>query len=121
MKKFNIEIRPATKSDYTYFYGIPPAHTTVGYCVWLDEELVAIFGTLLNKMGENMLFSDMKPVDVPKITIYRWAKKCLDKIVSDKKSLFAMTEKSGKFLSSIGFRFYRDTKYGRLYEYIGWQ
>lgn len=116
----NIELRPITLGDYRVFFKTEPDRTIRGFGFWLDGELVAIFGAWLHK-DATMLFSDMKPdIDVPKITIYRWAKKALGLIDNMKQPLYATTLDAGKFLNSLGFRFCGHTKCGKLiYEYMG--
>ena len=114
-----IEIKPITISDYVEFFGVKPERTIRGYCFYLNGERVAVFGALIDKKV-TMLFSDMRDgIDVPKITIWRWAKKALGMISDMKQPMYATSKSSGKFLTSLGFRFYGDTKYGSLYEYVG--
>lgn len=116
----NVELKPITVRDYVYFFKEQPKRTIRGYSFFLNGEMVAVFGAILEKEG-TMLFSDMKPdIEVPKITIYRWSKKALKMIDDMKQPLYATTLHAGKFLSSLGFRFHGHTKCGRLiYEYMG--
>lgn len=115
----DIEIKPITIADYVLFFGKQPESTIRGYCFYLDGEVVAVFGAVLSK-DVTMLFSDVKKeINVPKITIWRWAKKALGWIDDMRQPLYATSESSGKFLNSLGFRFHSDTKYGKLYEYMG--
>ena len=115
----NVELRPITVDDYTSFFGVPPDRTIRGYSFIKDGEMVAIFGALLGK-DTTMLFSDVKDgLNAPAITVWRWAKKSLDLINDMQQPLFATSQKSGKFLCSLGFRYLGDTKYGKLYEYMG--
>jgi len=116
----NVELKPITIADYVAYFKEQPKRTIRGYSFFLDGELVAIFGAILEKEG-TILFSDMNQnLDVPKITIYRWSKKALKLIDDMKQPLYATTLHAGKFLSSLGFCYRGTTKYGRLlYEYMG--
>ena len=116
----NVEIKPITLADYRHFFGDEPKRTIRGYSFFLDGDMVAVFGAILERDG-TMLFSDMKAgIGVPKITIYRWSKKALKLIDDMKQPLYATTLGAGKFLSSLGFEYRGDTKCGRLlYEYMG--
>jgi hypothetical protein len=116
----NVELKPITIADYVAYFKEQPKRTIRGYSFFLDVELVAIFGAILEKEG-TILFSDMnKDLKVPKITIYRWSQKALKLIDDMKQPLYATTLHSGKFLTSLGFRYRGITKYGRmLYEYMG--
>lgn len=112
-------MRPINKTDYVQFFGKNPDRTIRGYSVLLDNEIAAVFGILIDKRGEKLMFSDMKQVDVPKITICRWARKALEMLSDVKPPIYALTNGSDKFLNSLGFHFCGDTKYGKLYEYLG--
>jgi len=114
-----IEIKPITIADYVRFFDKQPDRTIRGYSFYFDGEMIAVFGALLDK-DATMLFSDIKKgIDVPKITIWRSAKKALALIDDMKQPLYANSQSSGKFLCSLGFRFHGDTKYGKLYQYMG--
>lgn len=115
----NVELKPINTADYVEFFGVSPTHTIRGYCFYLDGRKVAVFGAILEKEC-TMLFSNMKEdINVPKITIWRWAKKSLRLIDDMRQPLYATSKNSGKFLNSLGFVFRGDTKYGKLYEYLG--
>jgi hypothetical protein len=118
MTEYNIEIKPITVDDYVHFFKESPKRTIRGYSFFLNGEMVAVFGALLDKDG-TMLFSDMREnLPVPKITIYRWAKKALRKIEDMKQPLYATSGNSGKFLKSLGFCYRGDTECSKLYEYL---
>jgi hypothetical protein len=119
MTNYNVELKPITVSDYVHFFKEHPKRTIRGYSFFLNGEMVAVFGAILEKEG-TMLFSDMKDgIDVPKITIYRWSKKALELIDDMKQPLYATTLHAGKFLDRLGFCYRGNTKCGRLiYEYM---
>jgi hypothetical protein len=115
----NVELKPITVADYEAFFKKKPDRTIRGYSFFLDGEMVAVFGALLSN-GATMLFSDMKAgLNVPAITVWRWAKRSLSLIADMRQPLFATSESSGRFLNSLGFTFRGDTKCGKLYEYLG--
>lgn len=116
----NVELKPMTLSDYIHFFKKAPERTIRGYSFFLDGRMVAVFGVLMERDGVMMMFSDIeKDIKVPKITIWRWARKALRMVDDLKCPLYAITINSGKFLQSLGFHYHADTKHGKLYEYVG--
>lgn len=110
-----ISLTPITAEHYIQFFGVKPERTIRGYAFWIDGEVKAIFGALLGKEA-TMLFSDMKDdIKLPAITIWRWAKTALEQIDDMKQPLYATSEKSGKFLLSLGF----EHMGGKTYRYVG--
>lgn len=110
-----ITLTPITADDYELFFKERPKRTIRGYAFWMDGEIKAIFGALLGDKA-TMLFSDMKQdIKLPAITIWRWAKSALEQIDDMRQPLYATTEKSDKFLRSLGFRHIG----GKTYEYVG--
>lgn len=115
----NVEIKPITLDDYMSFFKVKPDRTIRGYSFLLDGEIVAVFGALLGK-EQTYLFSDVKEnLDVKPIIVWRWAKRALVLIDNMRQPLYATSQKSGRFLLSLGFIYRGDTKYGKLYEYLG--
>ncbi len=115
----NIEIRSITHDDYVEFYNKQPARTLQGYSIFLDGELVAVFGVLIEKKNVRIMFSDIKKgISVPKMTIWRWSKKAMAMLNDIKLPIYAYTNNSGKYLQSLGFCYHADTKYGKLYRYV---
>jgi len=119
MTGYNVELKPITIADYIGFFKEQPRRTIRGYSFFLNGEIVAVFGALLDKDG-TMLFSDVKNgLGVSPIIVWRWAKRALGLIDDMKQPLYATSQKSERFLLSLGFVFRGDTKYGKLYEYLG--
>ena len=119
MTGYNIEVKPITENEYILFFKEEPKRTIRGYSFFLNGHIVAVFGALLNKDG-TMLFSDVKEgLSVPPILVWRWAKRALKLIDDMGQPLYATSQKSERFLLSLGFSFRSDTKYGKLYEYLG--
>lgn len=119
MTEYNIELRPITINEYILFFKEEPKRTIRGYSFFLNGHIVAVFGALLSKDG-TMLFSDMKKeLDIPAILVWRWAKRALSLINDMRQPLYATSQKSGRFLNSLGFVFRGNTKSGKLYEYLG--
>ena len=120
MTEYNIEIKPITLSDFLLFFKESPKRTIRGYSFFLDGKIVAVFGAILEE-GGTMLFSDVKKeeINVAPIIIWRWAKRSLEKINDLKQPLYATSQNSGRFLKSLGFAFITDTRYGKLYQYLG--
>lgn len=115
----NVELRAITVSDYAAFFGKAPDRTIRGYAFMVDGKMVGVCGALLGK-DSTMLFSDLKEeIDAHPVTIWRWAKRAMDMLAEMKQPLFATTDTSEKFLNSLGFVFRGNTKYGKLYEYLG--
>lgn len=115
----NIELRPITITDYAAFFGKSPDRTIRGYAFLVDGEMVGVCGALLGK-DSTMLFSDVKEgFTAHPITIWRWAKRAMELLDTMKQPLYATSQNSGKFLNSLGFVFRGDTRYGKLYEYLG--
>lgn len=119
MKKYDVEIKPITIADYVNFFKEQPARTIRGYSFFLNGEQVAVFGALLDK-DATMLFSDVKGgLEASPIIVWRWAKRALELIDDMRQPLYATSKNSERFLLSLGFVFRGDTKYGKLYEYMG--
>jgi hypothetical protein len=119
MKKCDVEIRPITIVDYVNFFKEQPARTIRGYSFFLNGEQVAVFGALLDK-NATMLFSDVKEgLSVHPVIVWRWAKRALELINDMRQPLYATSKNSERFLLTLGFVFRGDTKYGKLYEYLG--
>lgn len=119
MTDYKIEIKPITHKDYVLFFKTQPDRTIRGYSFFLNGEIVAVFGALLSK-DATMLFSDVKPgLTISPIIVWRWAKRALELINDMRQPMYATSDKSSKFLLSLGFVFRGDTKYGKLYEYLG--
>jgi len=119
MTGYKVEIKPITHADYVLFFNSQPDRTIRGYSFFLDDEIVAVFGALLHKDG-TMLFSDVKEgLNVSPIIVWRWAKRALELINDMRQPLYATSQKSERFLLSLGFAFRANTKYGKLYEYLG--
>ena len=115
----NVEIKPITVDNYMSFFKEQPKYTIRGYSFFLDGEIVAVFGALLGQK-QTMLFSDVKDnLQVSPVIIWRWAKRSLKLINDMKQPLYATSQKSGRFLQSLGFYHHGTTKYGELYEYLG--
>lgn len=115
----NVELKPITVADYVSFFKEQPKRTIRGYSFFLDGEMVAVFGALLGR-GATMLFSDVKQgLEASPIIIWRWAKRALELIDDMRQPLYATSQDSEKFLYSLGFVYRGDTKYGKLYEYMG--
>lgn len=112
-------MRPITTVDYIRFFGEYPRRTIRGYSFIKDGEILAVFGALLSSHG-TMLFSDIKDgAKASPIVVWRLAKKALKTLDDMKQPIYATSDKSGKFLLSLGFAFCGDTKYGKLYQYLG--
>lgn len=110
-----ITLTPITVDDYQSFFGRPPERTIRGYAFWMDGEVKAVFGALLGDKA-TMLFSDMKSgIELPAITVWRWAKSALEQIDDMRQPLYATSERSGKFLRSLGFQHMA----GKTYRYVG--
>lgn len=119
MTEYNVELKPITVDDYIRFFKESPKRTIRGYSFFLNGEIAAVFGALLSKDG-TMLFSDVRPdLNVPAITVWRWAARALVLISDMKQPLYAISKKSGRFLESLGFVYRRGTESGNLYEYMG--
>lgn len=119
MTGYNVEIKPITVNEYILFFKEEPKRTIRGYSFFLNGHIVAVFGALLDKDG-TMLFSDVKDgLSVPAIIVWRWAKRALEMIDDMRQPLYATSKNSERFLLSLGFVFRGDTKYGKLYEYMG--
>jgi hypothetical protein len=115
----NIEMRPMTLDDYMEFAKAKPKTSVWGVSVFADGKLAAIVGAMLHK-NHTLLFSDIAPwVSAPKKTIVVWAKKVMQEMAKRKEPLFATSEKSGKLLQTLGFRFVGTKNNHNFYEYIG--
>lgn len=115
----NVELKPITLEQYEMFFKQKPHRTIRGYSFFLDGEIVAVFGALLDQ-GSTMLFSDVKEgLNAPAITIWRWSKRALKLIDDMGQPLYATSKNAEKFLLSLGFVFHTNTKYGKLYVYRG--
>jgi hypothetical protein len=102
MSKPEITMRPATLKDIEAFFGRKPDRTVKAMVVEKDGELACIAGVTI---GKNYIeaFSDMKPLDVPKRTIWRYAKQ-LKAMLDEYKLPCIATTNNPKFLLKLGFR-----------------
>lgn len=106
MKKPEIVIRPVTSEDMRRFYG-SHERTVRAVAVELDGELVCIAGVAIEK-GKIEAFSDLREgIDVPKITIYRYAHKIMRWIMDLQLPVMVTSNperpNSHRFLVSLGF------------------
>lgn len=116
----SVELKPITHDDYVKFYDKQPSHTIQGYSIFLNGDLVAVFGVLVqDKKNARIMFSDIKKdIDVPKMTIWRWSKKAMQMLDHIRLPIYAYTRGSEKYLESLGFCYHADTEYGKLYRYM---
>lgn len=103
MKASEITIRPATLGDIEEFFGRKPDRTVKAMVVEKDGEPACIAGVTFGK-GYVEAFSDMKPVDVPRRTIWRYAQKLKAMIHATGLPCIATTG-NPKFLEKLGFRY----------------
>ncbi len=114
-----VELKPITTEDYKAFFGELPKNSIRGYSFVRDGEMVAVMGVIISKDG-SVLFSDIKgELQASPVAIWRWSKRALDKLHDMRQPLVATTQSSEKFLNSLGFVFRGDTKYGKMFEYMG--
>lgn len=106
MTRREIVIRPVTRADMEKFYGTHP-RTVRAVAVELDGEVVCIAGVAIEK-GRIEAFSDLREgVDVPKITVYRYAHQIM-RWIMDLQLPVMVTQNpersnSHRFLVSMGF------------------
>ena len=105
MKRYNI--RNATREDIIDVCGGAPPFSTRTWAVDYDGELAAVAGVQYTPRCV-LVFSDMKKIDVPNITIWRAALELFDKIKALNKPLNAVCTgefiNAGPFLKRLGFK-----------------
>lgn len=97
----NYSIRPASLKDIESFFGRKPDRTVKALVVEKDGELACIAGVTFGQ-GYVEAFSDMRVKDVPKKTIWRYAKMLKAMIAELNLPCIAITS-NPKFLEQLGF------------------
>jgi len=103
MKRSSYVIRPATPADIENYYGRKPDRTVRAMVIEKDGELACIAGMTI---GRDYIeaFSDVRPVDAPKKTVWRYAKQL--KAILDGYGLPCIaTTNNPRFLEKLGFRY----------------
>lgn len=113
-----IELLPANSDDFMELCGRTPPCTVRAIKAVKDGVIGAIAGVTLKK-GEFIAFSEMRDLDVPKMTRWKVALAMADWMRSLQLPIMVVTPNtnSGKFLTSVGFEFckeHNDSKIFRL-------
>lgn len=113
----NVEIRYAHEADLKYF-GARQERSMRALVIEKDGVPVAIAGLTFGD-GVIEVFSDMKDVDVPKITIWKYSRLVLDMIKEWNMPMIAIASSckmnSEKFLTKLGFTFVGEHLNKRIY------
>lgn len=104
--KTSVEIRPTTAEDMRVFYGKPVKPTVKAWSVFWKDELTCIAGLTLSQQGF-VAFSDVKPNDAPKMTVWRTIKKLMD-LIGQTSVLYSSPHldkpSAPKMLKTLGFQ-----------------
>lgn len=114
-----IEIRPTTQADIVAFSGHRSQKTIRAFTVLLDGEVTCIAGVTIEPDGV-MAFSDLREgLQVPKMTIYRYAKQLADLIRGWGLPAAAVADpnrpNSDRFLERMGFCYIIDSEEGKVF------
>lgn len=118
----NVEIKPITKADIYEFYGRGLPNTCRGWSVYVDQELAAICGVTIGK-GIVVAFSEIKKdVQVPNITIWRTAKKVMERISGlGFSTVYAVAQPhlstAPSFLARLGFQHQESSVRGEVFKW----
>ncbi len=107
MKKYSI--RNATEGDLLEFFDRLPPFSTRSWAVDYDGELACVAGVQFTPQNV-LVFSDIKDIDVPKLTVWRATLEVFEKIKKLNLPLAAVCTgeflNSGEYLKKLGFMFH---------------
>lgn len=116
-------IRPIKSDDILAFYGHGLRRTVKGWAVDYNGDLAAICGVTIGR-GPVVAFSEIRPgLDVPKITVWRTAKKLMQNIEDQGfKMVFALASPklpgAPAFLERLGFVHDESSARGEVYKWV---
>lgn len=115
-----LDITPATRADLAEFYGSIPARSVRAVAVRYKGEIKAVAGVTLEK-GWGIAFSDIKPHDAPKLTVWRATKEAVKIIARTKVPVVAIPSpnhpNAARYLERLGFIHTGTCEHGEVYQW----
>jgi hypothetical protein len=112
-----IKYRTIEKQDILKYYSAELPFLIEGYSVFKNDDLIGFVG-IRKCDGYNLLFSDIKTLDIPKITIWRIAKKLVIRLTEKYDNILSVAnDESSRFLESLGYMLHYEIEEQKVYRW----
>jgi hypothetical protein len=113
--------REMTYEDVLNYYGKPIDFSMVGYSILENDNVIGLVG-IREFHGDNLFFSDIKLTSIPKITIWRFARKFVILLTNRYKNIIAVSDgtycNSVRFLECLGFELSYEWEGQKVYRWL---